>query len=223
MNSNLKILFVDEQVENFDYIKDYFEGTSNSSVVDLDCVLPLSELEKMIVEILERKPQALIVDHRLNEMREDTDYPIKYNGTTLVQEFLRVKPGFPCFVLTSFEENAQLDGDDVNIVYPKEVLYREKGNFDESFFKKVKRQIEKYERKLTSAENELIRLIDLKRNGKASYEDELKIIKLDSFLEQAIDGRVPIPEEFKKTTNLSKLTSLLEKADELLNIKRGEE
>jgi CheY-like chemotaxis protein len=75
MTSNLKILFIDEEKENFDRLLDYLEKTTLTNEIYFDFKLPLPTLNEMIEAILESNPDALVVDYRLNEDKRE----IKYN------------------------------------------------------------------------------------------------------------------------------------------------
>ena len=61
---------------------------------------------------------AIITDHKLNEENSN----IQFDGIDLVEAILKRRIDFPCFILTSFDDEAVRDGEDVNIVYIKGLM-----------------------------------------------------------------------------------------------------
>jgi hypothetical protein len=214
-----KILFIDEETESFDDFRDFVEKSSKADEIDIITQLPLDNLEAMMEEIIKLNPDAIISDFRLNEKKIDIQYNVPYNGAELVQEFLLIREGFPCFVLTAFDDLAVNESEDVNKVYVKNILHNkdEEGKARATFLDRVIIQIKHYKARLENAEEELTKLIALKEKGEANYDDEQRIIELDNFLEKAIDKRGVIPDNFKESSNTEKLGHLLNKVDELIN------
>ena len=136
----------------------------------------------------------------------------------LVEEFLQHRQGFPCFVLTAFDDLAVSASEDVNKVYIKNILHnnKEESKAKAKFLDRVINQIEHYQTKIKEAEIQLIELIELRKIGNTNIQDENKIIELDSFLESIIDRKSSIPAEFKKLSNDEKLNDLLLKVNEIL-------
>ena len=67
---------------------------------------------------------ALIADYRLSEHMAG----VEFNGAELVQEYQRRFDRFPCFVATSFAEEAIQESIDTNIVFPKSDFLRAGGS-----------------------------------------------------------------------------------------------
>lgn len=216
--ANYKILLIDEEKDTFDDFRDYLDISSTKDSIEVIEMFPLEELTEMIEEIFKINPDAIITDFRLNEMRTDIDYNVPYNGVELVEEFLKYRQSFPCFVLTSFDDLAVNASEDVNKVYIKNILHnnKEESKAKAKFLNRVINQIEHYQTKVKNAETELLELIKLRESGKASISDENRIIELDSFLENVIDRRSSIPPEYKKLSNDDRLSELLKKVDTLL-------
>ncbi|WP_205068485.1 hypothetical protein, partial [Vibrio cholerae] len=78
-----------------------------------------------------------------------------------------------------------------------------------SFLEKVVSQITHYKARITSSENELMKLLELRASGKANINDENRIIELDQFLEQSLDKRNSIPKDFKELSNTVRLQEIL--------------
>lgn len=213
-----KILLIDEEKDTFDDFKDYLDISSTKDNIEVLALYPLGELEEMIELIFKISPDAIITDFRLNEMKTDIDYNVPYDGVELVEEFLKSRKGFPCFVLTAFDDLAVSASEDVNKVYIKNILHnsKEESKAKAKFLDRVINQIEHYQTKLKNAETELIDLLKLRESGKASIADENRIIELDNFLESIIDRKSSIPPEFKKLSNDERLNDLLLKVDAIL-------
>jgi hypothetical protein len=160
----------------------------------------------------------IVTDFRLNEMKTDIKYNVPYNGVELVQDLLKIRTSFPCFVLTAYDDLAVSESDDVNKVYIKNILHnnKEESKAKAKFLDRVIYQIEHYKSKINNAEKELIELIELRKSGKANISDEERIIKLDNFLENIIDSQHAVPPEFKTLSNEDRLNKLLSTVDEIL-------
>ncbi|WP_113626420.1 hypothetical protein [Pectobacterium peruviense] len=213
-----KILFIDEEDDAIDDFKNYADETTTSEQILIVTEFPQPTLEEMIQTIIKINPDAIITDFMLNEKKTSIKYGVEYNGIDLVKNFTSKRDGFPCFVMTSFDDDAVKESDDVNIVYIKEILHSEKSsNVKASFLEKVVSQIAHYRSRIESYENELKALIELRNNGKANISDENRIIVLDQFLEQSIDRQSSIPMEFKELSNTNRLNEILLKVDNLLS------
>jgi DNA-binding NarL/FixJ family response regulator len=213
-----KLLLIDEEKDTFDDFKDYLDISTTKDKIEVIEVYPLEELQEMIELIFKINPDAIITDFRLNEMKTDINYNVPYDGVELVEEFLKFRQGFPCFVLTAFDDLAVSASDDVNKVYIKNILHnnKEESKAKAKFLDRVINQIEHYQTKIKEAEAELIELIKLRKSGKANITNENRIIELDSFLESVIDRKSSIPPEFKKLSNDERLNDLLSKVDAIL-------
>lgn len=216
--ANYRILLIDEEKDTFDDFKDYLDISSTKDSIEVITMFPLEDLSEMIEAIFKTNPNAIITDFRLNEMKTDIDYNVPYDGVELVEEFLKFRNSFPCFVLTAFDDLAVNASEDVNKVYIKNILHnnKEESKAKAKFLDRVINQIEHYQTKIISAESELLELIKLRESGKASISDENRIIELDSFLENVIDRKSSIPAEYKKLSNDDRLSELLKKVDTLL-------
>lgn len=212
-----KILFIDEERDTLDDFEDFVESFPSRVELKPYTSLPCATKEEMIEYIIKLSPDALVTDFRLNEMKNDVNYNIPYNGVDLVEEFQSIRNHFPCFVLTALDDEAVNQSDDVNIVYIKNILYnKEEGNAKAKFLDRVLGQIEHYKSRIENATNELNELVNVRKSGVADIEIENRIIELDNFLEKSIDAKSSIPSEFKTLSNSNRLDNILKKVDELL-------
>ncbi len=219
-----KIIFVDEQIEEQNEFKAAFADLIRTDVVKVITLLPAEDLDEMIDNICQENPDALVSDWNLNEIKSDLPrcYNVSYYGSDLIEAFLRIREGFPCFIASSYDSDASeaTSIKDVNLVYSKDV------NIDNhldnqgkhlTFPQKILLQIQKYKTRITEAEESLEQLCDRKRQGnKLSLKEEDELIRLDSFLERALDATAAIPEEFKKSSNSEQLNNLINSVNELL-------
>lgn len=213
-----KILFIDEQEDDIDDFKDYVEKTNTKQTFELVVEFPLDSLEGMIEKILDIAPDAVIVDFMLNEIKEMVHYNVPYNGVELIEALLAMRQDYPCFVMTSFDDDAIKSIADVNKVYIKDILHgkEKETNAKANFLERIESQISHYKTRITTAEKRLEELIDLRKSGKATMDDEKEIIDLDDYLEKSLDKKSSIPEEYKALSNTKKLEEILTKVDELL-------
>jgi len=213
-----RILFIDEEKESFEYFEEFVENSTTKDNIQVITQLPLQGLEEMVEHIFKLNPDAIITDFMLNEKREDIDYNVPYNGVELVERFLEFRDNFPCFVLTSFDDLAIGESEDVNKIYIKNILHNtEKSKAKATFLDRVISQIEHYKSTIQNAEIELKDLIQLRKSGEAKISDEKRIIELDHFLEQSINKQSSIPIEYKSLSNTDRLSEILNKVDELIH------
>lgn len=213
-----KILFIDEEQETLDDFKDYVDASSTKDNIDVITQFPLESIEEMMELIFKENPDAVVTDFKLNEMKTDIKYNIPYNGVELIEELLKIRALFPCFVLTAFDDKAITASDDVNKIYIKNILHnpKEESRAKVNFLDRIINQIEHYKAKIHNAEKEIIELIELRNEGKAKISDEERIIELDHFLEKVIDGKHSIPMSYKSLSNDERLGELLYKVDQIL-------
>lgn len=209
-----KILFIDEEETEQDKFLDYFETVCPEIIPE--CMFPAPTLDEMMGKIEEYKPDAVITDFRLNEIRVDIKYAVKYNGVELIKTIREQMEGFPCFVITSFDDDAVNDTDDVNLVYIKDILGPIKDKSKVTFAQRIISQIDKYHSRIGNARIELNDLIEKRNKGYANIHDEERIIELDSFLEKSLDAYDSIPKEMKQLSNLDRLNTLIKKIDDLI-------
>lgn len=209
-----RILFIDEESTQHDRFKDYFELMCPD--ITPICEFPLSSIGEMLERIDEIHPDAIITDFLLNDIRVDIHYTVKYNGVELIDAIREQREDFPCFVITSFEDDAVNDSEDVNLVYVKDILKPDADKAKVPFAQRVILQIEKYNSKIGNARKELSALIKKRHSGEADVYDEERIIELDTFLERSLDAYDSVPKALKELSNLDRLNALINKVDELL-------
>ncbi len=213
-----RILFIDEEQETFDYFNDYVDSSSTKDQIEVITLFPLENMEDTIEAIFKINPDAIITDFMLNDIKSDIIYNVPYNGVELMESLLEIREGFPFFVLTSFDDVAVSQSEDVNKIYIKNILHnnKEESKAKAKFLDRVLNQIVHYKSKLQNSQKDLLDLIELRNSGKATISDEEKIIELDHFLERSLDKRSSIPKNFKSLSNFDRLGQLLDRVDVLL-------
>lgn len=214
-----KLLYIDEDKEQIDNFLNYIDDTNNNKNFEIIPLFPLGEIDEMIDAIFKINPDVIVCDFLLNENIGDLGYNIPYNGVELVEEFLNIRDKFPCFVLTAKDKEAVSDSEDVNLVYTKSLMTTEiidtKAKL--KFADRLIKQIEHYKQRIKDWEDEFNKLLELKKQGKASVFDESRLIVLDSLLENTIDKKNSFPDEFKTISNIDKLDDLINDVDKLIN------
>lgn len=199
--SKYKVAYIDESdadIRRFQrFARNYFE------VIPFK---PKADKATTAGEILNSNVNAIIVDFDLSEQ----DETIHYNGADLVSFILLNREMFPVFILTSYEDDAVSQGEDVNIVYEKNEMSN-----GEKFLERVKTQIEKYHHRLEEAEKRLLELLEVKKQRKLDALEEEELIRLDSQIEKALDKPSRIPDKIKEVEESTDLSLLLKKVDEL--------
>ncbi|WP_367391802.1 hypothetical protein [Lewinella sp. LCG006] len=212
-----KILFIDEQQEDIDSFKDYIEEKDLEGIFEVLDKYPLKSLESMIEEVMSMHVDAVITDFRLNEYKENIDYNVPYDGTQLVEGILSEREDFPCFVLTSFDDEAVGKSEDVNIVYIKGILHgtEKETKAKATFLDRLKNQIIHYKSKLEKAELRLIELLEKSKTQELDAFEEDELLKLDSLIEKSLDKKYVVPDTVKRTIESKSLSELLNAVDEL--------
>lgn len=210
-----KVIFIDEESTQHDEFKDHFDKYWPEA--EVECAFPSPTLNKMLEVIEQYQPNAIIVDFQLNDKKTDIKYNVCYNGVELLKEIQSQKCDFPCFVITSYDDEAVADSNDVNFVYIKKSLHYSSDGGKVPFAQRVKCQIDKYLAKVTNAKAELSFLLEKRKSGKANVIDEGRIVELDSFLEKTMDATGVIPDEMKHLSNMDRLNSLINKVDQLIS------
>ena len=208
-----KILFIDEEKRQQDEFADFMDHYQDR--VELICCYPLSTLVDTIAMIDELHPDAIVSDFKLNDIKDDIKYNVSFDGSELMDAYLDERPGFPCFVLTSFDDEAIYRSHDLNIVYLKRDLHPSKDD-KITFADRIIQKIVSYQTEISNAQKRLNDLMELRRNNQATSKDEQELIELDSFLERSLGQKTQVPAGMKELSNMKRLNELIEKADAIL-------
>ncbi|MCT7567825.1 hypothetical protein [Aliarcobacter butzleri] len=203
-----KILYVDEVESERNRFLRYIHKNDDEKEFLTEALEPDAELEKFLEKILNDNYDAIITDHKLSEANP----LIQYDGLELVEAILKSRIDFPCFVLTSFDDDAVRDGDDVNIVYIKGLMTNEEGHLAK-FIYKIKNQIKHHRKKIEKAKIELEELI---KKEYLDALDEARLLELDTYIEKTTNVKISIPPQLKSLSNLSELHKMIDNTEQLL-------
>ena len=213
-----KIVFIDESEEDGDDFLDYIDSCNNADLISAKVLPPSPEIDELVETIFDMNVDAVIVDFELNEMRVLIDYNVPYNGVEVVEAVLNQRDGFPCFVMTSFDDDAIKASNDVNVIYQKDILHGKvlKGEQKASFMDRVIHQIEHYRARIKNAEKEFNNLITKSREGQLNAMEESTLKDLDGFLERSAYKHAAIPDSIKEKSMKADIHKLIENTDKLL-------
>jgi len=208
-----KILFIDEVEADIRRFQRYIHKKDIDKSFILEVSLPKNRLEDMLEFIYKNKFDAIVTDHKLHEENPD----IEYDGIELVQKIQTKIPYYPLFVLTSFDDEAIIQGDDVNIIYVKGLMDKDGENkAHATFLDKVKNQIIHYRKKIEDAEDRILELIKKSETELLTAQEEDELIKLDNFIVSSLDKESMLPEQLKSHQNLEELHKMINNTDKLL-------
>lgn len=217
---NFKILVIDEELSEIEKVQCEFDPWIEEGLFEVKPLLPIPSKVEMIDRIIEEKPDAIIVDYQLNRVKKDIgNIQINYNGAALILEFLNKRTGFPCFIASSYENDAVDDKKtmDVNIIYSKSELNNPTSK-QIRFRERVKKQIIKYNRIVKEKQERLDSLIEKRRNAPLSLKEEEELIELDTYLEHTLNKENAVPKELKRISNQDKLKELIMLTQEFMEI-----
>lgn len=213
-----KVLYIDESQDDIDDFLYYLESKDSSKKFNVESLFPERTLDDMIEKIIDQKADAIVVDFKLNDLKNSIDYNVPYNGVELAEKVLEIKKDFPCFVITSYDNDAIRVSKDVNLVYIKDIFHGSEDRTEAraSFIDKIENQIIHHRQAIDSAHSELYRLEMKAQNEGLNAVEEARIVELDTFLEATINQQNMIPKPLKSYDNLAKLYKLIDSTDELL-------
>ncbi|WP_437371252.1 hypothetical protein [Maribacter litoralis] len=204
---NYKVAYIDEVDSDIRSFKRSVLLRANTKF-EVIVIKPKEDINETVEEILASSVDAIVSDFKLSEEAPQ----IHYNGSDIINAVLRIRDNFPVFILTSFEQDAEDKGSDVNIVY-------EKVDVQESskFFDKVVHQIKKHKSKIESAELRILELKKRQKDNPLTMSEEQELIDLDSLVSNSLDKRGFIQNDIKVSSNTDRLQALINKADDIIN------
>jgi hypothetical protein len=208
-----RIAYIDESIDEITKFQRRVYETFD--VIDF---LPQADLIDFVEELVNSDVEAFVADFRLNEYRKDVKEAITYTGADVIEKLLSLKQDFPCFVLTSYDNDAIQQVNNVNYVYSKEVLTDEKQAV--KFIDKIRVQIEHYERTMNDISSRFFALLEKSELEELSEDEELELLDLDTTLERAFYKFKALPIEKKNKLALGKIDELLSSTNELLKLLR---
>ena len=214
--SKYRVLYIDEVPSERRRFQLYIHD--NDSEQNFEVVVPEldPELSIFLKRIMDENYDAIVTDHKLNE----ENAAIQYDGIEVVEAILKQKLDFPCFILTSFDDEAVREGNDVNIVYIKGLMdsNEEQEGHKAKFIDKIENQIKHHRKKIEDAKTELL---ELSRKEYLDGKDEARLIELDTYIEKTTNTPSSLPPHLKSVNNLNELHKMIENTDKLLAELKG--
>lgn len=191
--------------ENGNLLKKKYEGVVLSPTeITLE-----STQDEMVSKVYEIKPDALIIDYKLSSQQN-----IAYSGVSLAEAIDTKLHDFPIFILTSFQDDVySKECFDVYQVFDFE-RYIGDQNERLEINSKIVEQIRKYTRMILQWKRELAELIPLKGTS-AAIDD--RIVELDTWIENSIDGTSALSPKTKRDLGSNHIQTLIEKIDAIIN------
>ena len=199
------IAYVDESSDERDNF--YVDAYGSGLFSEIHRLHPDDSLDVLISQLLELQIDALVSDFRLSDANAKA-----YTGADVVRAFLDVRRDFPCFVLTSFDDDAMLSASDVNLVYSKDV--KDEQAAGRNLFKRVSQQIVNYRSRIEAWADEFNALSRIEPSERTVADVE-RLIQLDHDLEQSLSNDQALAKSVKRQA-LDR-TGLTARQDELMD------
>lgn len=191
--------------EDGNLLKKKYEGVVLSPI---EIKLERTE-EEMVHKVYETRPDALIIDYKLSSQEN-----IAYTGISLASAIDAKLHDFPIFILTSFQDDVfSKECFDVYQVFDFE-RYIGDQNERLEINSKIVEQIRKYNRMILQWKSELAELIPLKGTS-VSIDD--RIVELDTWIENSIDGISALSPKMKRDLGSNHIQELIAKIDSIIN------
>lgn len=166
------IAYVDE---DDDALEDFLIDADNSNLFREVIILkPEAHLVDMVEVLLSLPIDALVSDFRLSDAS-----PVEYDGGMLVSAYLDTRADFPCFIRTSWNNDALHGTDDVNRVYSKEDGSQD---LNRPLLERIRLQITRHKLRLQKWSDELEALLAIDRSTLSAAQIE-RIVELDTRVE----------------------------------------
>lgn len=191
-----ELVYIDEQRAQANKVLRSAVASGEFTQDQVCAIVPESTLEDTIQQIIELHCKVLITDYRLSDHKDD----VEFNGADLIKAFQDRFADFPCFVTTSFPDQAVDETLDTNMVFPKsDFLNREEArNSDLPFFKRVRKKISEHERQVADAQAELQRLSEQAFERDLDASETQRFLDLDSYLEAVLGSHYAIEQHVKR-------------------------
>ena len=199
------IAYVDEsehERKNF-----HLDAYASELFSEIQTLHPDDDLHALISQLVDLRIDALVSDFRLSDAGPKT-----YTGADVVRAFLEVRRDFPCFIRTSFDDDAMISSSDVNLVYSKDV--KDEATAGRDLFRRVALQISNHRERVESWLVEFNTLSAIAPAERTAAHIE-RLIELDDDLERSFSNDQAIPKSVKRQA--LERNGLLARQDELMD------
>ncbi len=218
--SKFFIIYIEERRdEQRQFIRNVMRVSQDIKVQPVD---PNPNIKELVQEVFKLKPDACVVDYKLNESRDD----IGYLGDKVIEELRKIRSNFPCILLTNYESSAEEQSSTEPFkIYDKTKLYEPNdGNSFELFLRKLTKLIQFEEARLHDMTKRFISLKSKWRQKKLTPTELDELSQLNVEIESTLDREKLIPKEKIKALYDTRshelqndLNNVIQSASELIN------
>ena len=172
-----ELVYIDEQPAQARQVLRRAVASNEFTAKQVTFLVPASTLDETIEMILEHHCKVLITDYRLADHKAD----VEFSGTDLIRAFQARFAHFPCFVTTSFAEEAANEALDVNLIFPKSD-FLDRGEAEASelpFFFRVRRKIAEYDAYVSRIDAQYRELSEKSEKQNLSANETQNLIELE--------------------------------------------
>lgn len=164
-------------------------------------------IEDLVDEIYSSEIDLLLIDYLLNERGF-----LGYNGDSVVDEYNKIKPGFPMLIFTSKEDQAFPHSDNPNIIYDKNYV-AEKA---EKFKAIIEKNIEHYLDEIESRRKKIKSLLEIRNERKLDSKEKNELFKLQFELVNLDQKTKEAPDYLLTDLKLDEISTTIEEAELLI-------
>ena len=212
--SKYLIGYIDEQKgEQLDF-SNLMEEDEDFSVCNFN-VNEDSDITELLEEILNSKIDCLVVDYHLSE----TGVP--FEGSTVIEEFHKIKPYFPKIIYTAKEDKVipEVDNEIIYLINDKEIKGDEKRG--KNFRLKLKTLIINYQNDVVN-HNKILEELSLKRKTEVlTMSEENALFESKQFLMKLDTRKIDLPSVVNNKDYIEQLEAVNKKVDDILNEMRN--
>lgn len=191
----------------------FYSKFKNHFEVEFFDLSDCSKIDDIVQWIEDISLNIIIIDFRLNDSGV-----VSFNGNDVTEAIIKKRPHFPIIILTSYEEEAISQIENVNIVNGKCILDGEKEDQDklDILITKVKFNIEHYKNRIDLAENRINNIIDKKLYEPLNIEEEEELTKLYMFLDEINPSDKSIPSNLIQPESITKLNEFVKDTKKII-------
>jgi hypothetical protein len=212
--SKYLIGYVDEQRgERLDF-SNLMEEDQDFAVVNFE-VNDTSNFQELLEEILNSEIDCLVVDYHLSETG------VQFEGSTLIEEFHKIKPLFPKIIYTAKEDKVIpiVDNEIIYLISDKEIKGDEKRG--SNFRLKLKSLIINYQNDIAKNIKCLEDLSSKRKSNDLTKEEENSLFESKQFLMKLDTRKIDLPSVVNNKDYVDQLEEVNKKVDDILNEMRN--
>lgn len=212
--SKYLIGYVDEQRgERLDF-SNLMEEDKDFAVLNFE-VNDTSKFQVLLEEILNSGIDCLVVDYHLSETG------VQFEGSTLIEEFHKIKPFFPKIIYTAKEDKVIpiVDNEIIYLISDKEIKGDEKRG--SNFRLKLKSLIINYQNDIAKNIKCLEDLSLKRKSNDLTKEEENSLFESKQFLMKLDTRKIDLPSVVNNKDYVDQLEEVNKKVDDILNEMRN--